>query len=325
MTLIYAFMDVSGVWYGDVGAGVGGPEPGRGLLAVPADGQGALAVGQFAGQLLRVLYGECDLEASATTYRLEGGEVLAASRRVHELLAQAARPTLKLELRSADRRYGLDAELLASDRIELNIVISSGAGEIHGDLTGELDVVDLAELARLLSAAAHACPAPAPASPVSEAVAPGAGMSVTPAASASRQGVRWTAELSGRLRAGYEAGQDIAALAAAFDRSESAIRWKLHHLKLIPFPDDLVPEQRGSTKPEQPKAYTVDDKREEHANAYRRWTPQEDQDLARRSAEGALLAELVEEFGRNEGAIVSRLKKVGASGPAAEEAVQRLQ
>ncbi|MGW6144252.1 hypothetical protein [Streptomyces sp. NPDC055140] len=137
--------------------------------------------------------------------------------------------------------------------------------------------------------------------------------------------MRWTAELSGRLRAGYEAGQDIAALAAAFDRSESAIRWKLHHLKLIPFPDDLVPEQRGSTEPEQPKAYTVDDKREEHANAYRRWTPQEDQDLARRSAEGALLAELVEEFGRNEGAIVSRLKKVGASGPAAEEAVQRLQ
>jgi len=69
-----------------------------------------------------------------------------------------------------------------------------------------------------------------------------------------------------------------------------------------------------------PKAYTVEEKRQTHPNAYKPWTREDDEHLADRCAEGASLADLSAEFGRNLGAIASRLIKIGAAGPALEEA-----
>ncbi|MEU9211800.1 hypothetical protein AB0D27_28670 [Streptomyces sp. NPDC048415] len=55
----------------------------------------------------------------------------------------------------------------------------------------------------------------------------------------------------------------------------------------------------------------MEDKRKAHPNAYMPWTEQDEQDLAARCAQGASLAQLAREFGRNEGAIASRLMKIG--------------
>ncbi|MFE4973558.1 hypothetical protein ACFRAR_15760 [Kitasatospora sp. NPDC056651] len=72
--------------------------------------------------------------------------------------------------------------------------------------------------------------------------------------------------------------------------------------------------------PEPEKAYTVEEKRRLHPNAYKRWTPEEDTELTARCAQGASLSELSTEFGRNEGAIASRILKIDARGPATKEA-----
>ncbi|MFE4515215.1 hypothetical protein ACFRMQ_13630 [Kitasatospora sp. NPDC056783] len=78
-----------------------------------------------------------------------------------------------------------------------------------------------------------------------------------------------------------------------------------------------VPTPRA---PEPEKAHTVEEKRRPHPNAYKRRTPEEDTELTARRAQGAFLAELAEEFGRNEGAIASRILKIDARGPATKEA-----
>jgi transposase-like protein len=56
-------------------------------------------------------------------------------------------------------------------------------------------------------------------------------------------------------------------------------------------------------------AYRLEDLRKIHPNAYRKWTQAEDDRLAHRAAEGATIAELAAEFGRNKGAIRSRLAR----------------
>lgn len=61
-------------------------------------------------------------------------------------------------------------------------------------------------------------------------------------------------------------------------------------------------------------------KRRVHPNAYKPWEPEDDQRLAERCAQGISLSELSKIFGRNEGAIASRLLKIQAQGPAVEEA-----
>nr|WP_144298910.1 hypothetical protein [Streptomyces sp. TLI_235] len=64
----------------------------------------------------------------------------------------------------------------------------------------------------------------------------------------------------------------------------------------------------------------MEEKRREHPNAYKRWTPEEDTNLGLRCARGVSLSALSEECGRNEGAIASHLLKIDAEGPAVEEA-----
>ncbi|MER5472492.1 hypothetical protein [Streptomyces sp. NPDC002685] len=331
MTLIYAFRDEDGSWHGDPDAVVLEPVPGAGTLTIPLGPQEQPCL--FAGQRLHVLYAPCDVEASQTSYRLDNGESLPASWRVHELLAPAYRlppaptslptqphprptmPEVKLEFGDPHRRYCLTAQPAQDGRMELTVLVCSSDGIIHGELTGELDPRDLSDIGRLITAAARACPTPEPPRPQ-----PPATTAASVKRKAAHPGAAWTAEAEQHLRDAHRAGSSLQQLASDLGRSENSIRWKLHGLKLAPYPADLVPTQPTETAPKQPKAYTVEEKRKAHPNAYTPWTDQEEKDLAAGCARGVLLAQLAQEFGRNEGAIASRLMKIGAVGPAADEA-----
>jgi F-box protein, helicase, 18 len=59
------------------------------------------------------------------------------------------------------------------------------------------------------------------------------------------------------------------------------------------------------------KAYSVGEKRLAHKNAYERWTPESDAELKLMYNKGTRIKLIAEHFGRNEGAIMSRLKKMG--------------
>ncbi|MBQ9637137.1 MAG: hypothetical protein IJV36_04470 [Prevotella sp.] len=54
----------------------------------------------------------------------------------------------------------------------------------------------------------------------------------------------------------------------------------------------------------------MEEKRAKHPNAYRSWTKEDDALLLQLSASGKNITELCEIFGRNRGAIASRLKKL---------------
>ena len=60
----------------------------------------------------------------------------------------------------------------------------------------------------------------------------------------------------------------------------------------------------------QQKAYTIEEKRIKYPNAYRPWTKEDDDRLLQLSASGKSITELCEIFGRNQGAITSRLRKL---------------
>ena len=60
----------------------------------------------------------------------------------------------------------------------------------------------------------------------------------------------------------------------------------------------------------QQKAYTFEEKRAKNPNAYRPWTKEDDDRLLQLFASGKSLTELCEIFGRNHGAITSRLRKI---------------
>ncbi len=323
--LIYAFRDAQGTWHGDPDAVIDEARPGRGILALPPTAAGQ-DPGLFDDQRLEVLYGTCDLEASQSVYRLDGGDTLLATWRVHELLSPAYRlpasrpdtasqapPEVKLEIAGPRRRYSLSADRLAEGRVEVTVIICTTDGIIQGELTGELDTGDLADVGRLITSAALACepePSTVPADPPTSAV------------KATRPGQAWTSEAVAHLREGHREGKSVTQLAEELGRSEKSIRFKLSGLRLSPFPHDLVSAPRFPARtepePEPPKAYTVEEKRRLHPNAYKPWEPHDDQRLAELCAQGASLDELAQEFGRNEGAIASRLEKINAEGPAVE-------
>ncbi|SHF02357.1 Protein of unknown function [Psychroflexus salarius] len=58
------------------------------------------------------------------------------------------------------------------------------------------------------------------------------------------------------------------------------------------------------------KSYSVDEKRKTHQNAYQPWTDEDDNRLELLYCEGKSITELTELFGRNNGAIRSRIKKL---------------
>ena len=59
------------------------------------------------------------------------------------------------------------------------------------------------------------------------------------------------------------------------------------------------------------RAACMEGKRRQHTNAYKPWDEQQDADLRRLFGRGVSLKELSCRFGRNKGAIVSRLRKLG--------------
>jgi len=59
------------------------------------------------------------------------------------------------------------------------------------------------------------------------------------------------------------------------------------------------------------KSYSVEEKRSLNPNAYKPWTEDDDNLLELLYAKGSSMAFLMKEFGRNKGAIRSRIKKLG--------------
>jgi DNA-directed RNA polymerase specialized sigma24 family protein len=60
---------------------------------------------------------------------------------------------------------------------------------------------------------------------------------------------------------------------------------------------------------EQSKAYTIEEKRKEHKNAYKKWSQEEEERLLMLYQEGKSIDELTRIFERNRGAICSRIRK----------------
>lgn len=93
------------------------------------------------------------------------------------------------------------------------------------------------------------------------------------------------------------------------------------HYRLMIFEEDIdkfsetflkaVREFRKLKQPETaPKAYSVEKVRETHKNAYSPWTPADDETLELLFCEAKKIKQLDQLFGRNEGAINSRIKKL---------------
>lgn len=116
----------------------------------------------------------------------------------------------------------------------------------------------------------------------------------------------WSDEEDSALHQFTTAGVAADEMARSLGRSEKAVKFRLHKLGLGPFPMDELPSP-GQRKPKPPPAYTFAELRKVHPNSHKRWTEEEEQRLAARHNDGASIAELVQEFGRNEGAIRSRL------------------
>ncbi len=74
---------------------------------------------------------------------------------------------------------------------------------------------------------------------------------------------------------------------------------------------DANEELPSPAQPERRKAYTLEEKRNEHGNAYIPWEEEADQLLCRLYDEGNSISVLAEMFERTKGAIRSRLKKLG--------------
>jgi len=63
-------------------------------------------------------------------------------------------------------------------------------------------------------------------------------------------------------------------------------------------------------KPVNDSSFSMDEVRKKHANAYRPWTPELDDELTVMYCEGVGIKEMAKHFGRNPGAIMSRIKKL---------------
>ncbi len=75
-------------------------------------------------------------------------------------------------------------------------------------------------------------------------------------------------------------------------------------------PQPQVRKRENREKPQQPKSYDVEELRTRHHGAYSPWTPELDQELTVMFCEGVTLRELASRFGRTQGAIRSRIKKL---------------
>ncbi|MFB7676914.1 helix-turn-helix domain-containing protein [Kitasatospora purpeofusca] len=231
--------------------------------------------------------------------------------------------TLGVFAPDGSRRYEVSYESRAHGPARISVTGCDANGELLSELQGEVLPADIPLIAQLLVRVTGAAPAgrpvPATATGTSTGTTTGTGTSV-PGRRAPRAGESWGREETERLTAAHREGTGPAEIARRLGRSEKAVRWKLHDLGLADRPEDPAPGLFESAEPAPEPAYTVEEKQREHPNAYKRWTPEEEERLVTLCAAGMSLAELSQEFGRNEGAIASRLIKLDAQGPAAEEA-----
>lgn len=317
MTLIYAFQDSSGRWHGDPDTPLLDPadEPGRGVLTYQPVPGTPEAASPFASQQLTVLYGVTDLEPGPVTYQLDTGGRFLATWHVHTLLASpmgtapapspapsepssspAPVPCLESAFTENGRRYVLTGVRCDNGQLGLELAISSERGDIQGELSGAVTADDLAPLGRLLDAAARTLTSPA---------------SIPP----PRQGGAWAPADSARLAARFRQESDFGILAAEFGCNRGAIYQELLRQGLI-----RTPGSEHTTQANRPLSEAMQQRRLVHRNSHTRWSEEEERQLAQRCAEGVLTPKLSEEFGRSEQAIESRLLKIGAVGPAADEA-----
>ncbi|MFD4987473.1 hypothetical protein [Streptomyces sp. NPDC058374] len=315
MTVIYAFQDRSGHWHGDPDAPLLDPtdEPGRGILTYQPVPGTPEATSPFAGQRLTVLYGVTDLEAGPVAYQLDTGGRFLATWHIHTLLASPMgatpvpapsatpsdpipAPCLESALTEDGRRYVLTGTRCDNGQLTLECTVSGERGEVHGELCGAVTADDLAPLARLLDAASRT-------------------LTTSAAIPPPRQGGGWAPANSARLATRFRRERDFGILAAEFGCSRAAIYDELTRQGLIRArgTDRAAPASR-------PLSEAMRQRREIHPNSHTGWKPEDDQRLARLSAEGVVNFELSKEFGRSETAIDARLLKIGAVGPAADQA-----
>ncbi|MGW6569278.1 hypothetical protein [Streptomyces sp. NPDC054975] len=306
-TVIVAFRDAMGHWHPS-GAADGPPPDAAVLQHTPRPGQPG-ADSPFAGQTLHVRLAPLDAvtDLAPTLYQLIDGRRMPATWQVHELLddpyppatppapARPASPARRVEITHEGHHYQLTLTPQPHGQSHATILVLSPGGEILSSIDGPLSHTDLQPISDLLRAAAQLPP------PGAHAALPANGD-----IRATRNGQPWTTEDLDRLAAYHAAGTEPAQTARHLNRTERSVRFKLHQLRLAPFPADQI------TPPAQPlpaaePAYSVEEIRRTHPRAYQRWTPEEDARLAERHTQGASLPELIEEFGRNEGAITSRL------------------
>lgn len=109
---------------------------------------------------------------------------------------------------------------------------------------------------------------------------------------------------------------DLKFLSIVFQRSENAIQMEARRLmaerKDLRTACSLAPKRADHAEPvvEAPKAYSVAKLRVAHAHAYARWTEEDDERLEQLFCEGRKIKELAAIFGRDTGAISSRIRKL---------------
>lgn len=231
-------------------------------------------------------------------------------------------PCLEVTLTDHGRRYVLTAARHDDGRLTATLTASTPAGDIEGELCGDIDVPHLDGLARLLGAAARAAHAPqaAPAPAAAATMPPAGSAPAAPSPPAPRRGEPWTDEESTRLADRYCHGRDFAALGREFGRSPLAIQHQLARLGLTRRPALPRPVAPPTPAPKQTQGPTLEERRQTHSRSHEKWETAEKEQLAQRCAQGATAEEMSREFGRSKTAIESRLKAIGAQGPAADKA-----
>ncbi len=121
-------------------------------------------------------------------------------------------------------------------------------------------------------------------------------------------GKKFPPEFEKKLNMRFEDNFEVAAISVAIGRKELE-----EHLIAQFQPKYNSHEKRKSEKSEKAeKAYSVEEIRQSHGNAYQPWTAEADEQLEQLANEGKSINELALLFGRNQGSITSRLKKIEA-------------
>lgn len=319
MALIYAFRAEDGTWHGNPGRtyrGMGNATYAR-LTFRPGPADPG-ADSPFAGQKLDVAVTSIDEQvAGDVAYRLDDGTVHYATYEVDELLfgldlhrlpiiswpptahdpvpaasaasasAPAAPVVLSWDVSDAGRHYTLTLTT-SGDSPSIEVTGSDNDGQLIAELAGYLPGGDLSLVARVFLAAA---------------ANPGAAARLP----SPRRPQSWSEQESEYVASRHRDGIDAEVIAAELGRTANSIRYKLHALGLGPFPGSNT--SRPPAPPRTP-TYTMEDLRQVHPNSHKPWTPQDDKRLVERAQQGASIPELMAEFGRNHGAITSRLARV---------------